>query len=77
MSLHPLPDNKIFDQTKLKALADDKLNVTKMIISVFDKVGNMWEKEKLLVQAIYPFPTMFSKGFFPRCIKRCHCVGMG
>ena len=35
------------------------------------------EMEKLLVQAISPFPTMFSEGFFPRPIKRCHCVGMG
>ena len=24
-----------------------------------------------------PFPTVFSKGLFPRGIKRCHCVGMG
>ena len=29
----------------------------------------MWGKEKLLVQAISPFPTMFSKGFYPRPIK--------
>ena len=28
-------------------------------------------------QAISPFPTVFSKGLFPRGIKRCHCVGMG
>ena len=33
--------DKILDQTKLKALADDKLNVTKMIISVFNKVENI------------------------------------
>ena len=36
----------------------------------------MWEKEKLLVQVISPFPTIFSKGFFPRPFKGCHCVGM-
>ena len=24
-----------------------------------------------------PFPTVFSKGLFPRGVKRCHCVGMG
>ena len=29
MSFNPLPDDKIVDQTKLKAFADDKLNVTK------------------------------------------------
>ena len=65
--VNPLPVNKILDQTKLKAFADDKLNVTKMIISVFDRV----------VQTISHFPTMFSKGFLPRCVKRCHRVGMG
>ena len=30
----------------------------------------LWVKEKLLV-------TMFSKGLFPRGIKRCYRVGMG
>ena len=34
--LKPLPDDKLLDQTKLKAFADDKLNVTKTIISVYD-----------------------------------------
>ena len=28
-----------------------------------------WEKEKLLVQAISPVPTMFLKSFFPRPVK--------
>ena len=27
------------------------------------------------LQAICPFPTVFSKGLFPRGVKRCHCVG--
>ena len=36
----PLPHDKILDQTKLKAYSDDKLNVTKMIISIFDRVEN-------------------------------------
>ena len=29
------------------------------------------------LRAISPFPTVFSKGLFPRGFKRCHCVGMG
>ena len=56
--LHSLPDDKVLDWSKLKAFADDKLNVTKMIISVFDRVEN-------IVGAISPFPTMLSKSFFP------------
>ena len=35
------PHDKILDQTKLKTFADDKLNATKIIISVFDRVGNI------------------------------------
>ena len=27
--------------------------------------------------AISPFPTVFSKGLFPRGVKRCYCMGMG
>ena len=38
------PHDKILDQTKLKAFADNKLNVTKMIISVFDRAENIVEK---------------------------------
>ena len=34
--VNPFQHNKIMNQTKLKAFADNKLNVTKMIISVFD-----------------------------------------
>ena len=40
-SFNPLPDDKILDWSKLKAFADNKLNVTKMIISVFDRVENI------------------------------------
>ena len=57
------PQKKILDQTKLKAFADDEVGVTKIIISVFDRVENIVGRKKLLVQAISPFPTMFSKGF--------------
>ena len=50
-TFNPCPQNQIFDQTKLKALADDKLNVTKMIISVFDRVENIVGNGKI-IQAI-------------------------
>ena len=29
------------------------------------------------LRAISPFPTVFSKGLFPRGVNRRHCVGMG
>ena len=64
---NPFPHDKILDQTKLNAFADDKLNVTKMLISVIDRVDNIVGKGEMAC-------TMFLKGFFPRCVKRCHCV---
>ena len=70
MTISPFPHDKILDQTQLKAFTDDKINVTRMISSVFDSIEN-------IVQAISPFPTMFSKGFFSRPVKGYHCVGMG
>ena len=36
-----LPNDRILDMTKLKALAGDKINVDKMTISVFDRVENI------------------------------------
>ena len=35
------------------------------------------KKRNCSLRAISPFPTVFSKGLFPRGVKRCHCVGMG
>ena len=44
--VNTLANDKILDQTKLKVFADDKSNVTKMIISVFDRVENIVGKGK-------------------------------
>ena len=58
--INPFPHNKILDQAKLKAFADDKLNVTKMIISFFDRVKNIVGKRRnCLYKQFLLFPTMF------------------
>ena len=71
--VNPLPDDKILDSSKLKEFADVKFK--------FDENGrklSKWvERRNCLLRAISPFPTVFSKGLFPRGVKRCHCVGMG
>ena len=36
----PLPNDKILELTKMKAFADNKLNVAYMTISLFDRVKN-------------------------------------
>ena len=35
--INSLPKDKILDLTKLKAFADEKLNVAKMMISLFNR----------------------------------------
>ena len=41
---NPLPDDKILTLFKLKAFANDNINVIEMIISVFDRVENILGK---------------------------------
>ena len=40
LSINPLPNDKILDLTKLKAFADNKLNVAKIIIFLYDRAEN-------------------------------------
>ena len=54
-SFNPLTDDKILDQTKLKAFADDKLHATKMIISVFDRVENIVGKGEIACTSNFSF----------------------
>ena len=54
-SFNPFPDDNILDQTKLKSSADDKLNVIKMIISVFDRVENIVGKGEIACTSNFSF----------------------
>ena len=61
---NPLSNDRILDATKLKALADNKLNGAKMVISLFDKVKNTVRKEEnavyqhfILFQHCFPNPS--------------------
>ena len=64
------PHDKILDQTKLKAFADDKLNITKVIVSVFNRVENIVGKGEIAChEQFLLFPQYFQTAF--------HCAGMG
>ena len=54
-SLLPIPTLQNLDQTKLKAFADDKLNVTKLIISVFDSEENIVGKREIACTSNFSF----------------------
>ena len=66
-SLILLPDDKISSLSKLKALADDDFSVAQMVRCFCYRVENIvGKRRKCWLPAFSPFPTMFSKGFFPR-----------
>ena len=39
--INSLPNDTILDVTKLKAFADDKINIAQMMVSVFDRIENI------------------------------------
>ena len=46
LGFNPFPHDKIPDMTKLKAFADDDLNVARLKISTLDRVENTVGKEE-------------------------------
>ena len=73
--VNSLPSDKIVHRTKLKAFADNKLNIAKMTISLYDRVeNNVVKGENAGLPVFSPFPTMFSKVVFFRVAKSWDCV---
>ena len=65
--INSLPNNKIWDMTKLKAFADCKLNVVEMKISVYDRVENTVGKgENAGYQHFLLFPQCFPNASYTR-----------
>ena len=70
LTLNSLPNNTFFDWTKFKAFADDKLNVTKIMISVFDREENIVGiGENAGYQRFLLFPLCCQKAFFFGSLK--------
>ena len=53
-----LQNDKISDYSKLKAVADNNLNIVQIIIPMFDRVEN------IVGRAFSPFPAILLKVFF-------------
>ena len=73
--LHPLPNDKFLDWSKLKAFVDEKINATQK----WNFLGGNGRKHcgkrgKCWLPAFSPFPTMFSKAFIFRVVKSLDCV---
>ena len=73
-----LPNDNILDLSKLKAFAEDNINVNKKIRFNLGGVEKSCEKKsKCWLSAISPFPTVSSTGFFIKVEKSRDCVVMG
>ena len=67
--LTSLPKDKILDWTKLKAFADDKINVTEKLKSVLGRVENIVGKgENARYQHFLLFPQCFQNIQFSSAI---------
>ena len=70
-----LPNDKILDVTRLRAFADDKIDLAQMMISVFDKVENIVGKgENAGYQHFLLFPQCFQKASSLGVVKSRDCV---
>ena len=77
MSFNSLPSNSFLDWFKLKALADDKIKVLKMMIFVFDRVENIVGNGKMLVARIFSFSLSVFKGLFTQGWYKSGLCGKG
>ena len=70
-----LPNDKYVALTKFTAFIDDKYDVAKIMISVFDMVENIvGKREKCWFTSIFSFfPQCYQKAFF-RVVISCNCV---
>ena len=75
--LNPFPHDKILDQTRLKAFADDKLNVTKMIISDFDRVDNIVGKGEIACTSNFSFSHNVFKRLLSQRRQKVSLFGNG
>ena len=60
--LNSLPNDKILDQSKLKAFTDDQINATMKLKFVLGMIENIWGKgENAGYQHFLLFPKCFQK----------------
>ena len=76
--VNSLPKDKILHQSKLKAFAEDKINVATKLKFVSGNVENIVGKgENADNQHFLPFPQCFQKASFPQSLKSRDCVVKG
>ena len=74
---NPLPDNKILDRSSLKQSADDNVKFDENSRKFSKRIENAVGKGEIAHYGQFLLFPVFSKGLFPRGVKRCHYVEMG
>ena len=76
--MDPLPNTRqILDSSKLKEFANNNFKLMKTEKKFFKRVENTVGKGEIARYKQFLLFRVFSKGMFPRGVKRCHCVGIG
>ena len=75
--LNPFPKRQILDSSKFKEFADDNFKFDEGSRMLFKQVENTGERRNCSLQAISPFPTVFSKDLYFRHVKTRACLGKG
>ena len=70
--VNSLPNDKLLGWSKLKAFTDNKIYVAKMVITVFDGVGNIEGKKD---NAVHQHFLLFTKCFQRGRLKSGLCCG--
>ena len=75
-NFQPITGRQILDSSKLKEFADHNFKFDKKGRKLSKQAENTGKRRNCSLRAISRFPTVFSKGLFPRGSQRCHCEGM-
>ena len=65
------------DSSNVKDIADDNLKLKENGRKLYKLVENTVGKGEIARNEQFLLSRVFSKGLFPRGVKRCHCMGMG
>ena len=71
---HSLPNDKLWDVTKLRAFADDGINVAQMMILLLIGWRACRRRRGCWLSASSPSPMISSKGFFLGLVRGRYCM---
>ena len=72
----PITRRQILGSSKLKEFPDDNFKFDENGRKLSKQVENTVGKGEIAHYEQFLLFPVFSKGLFPRGVKRCHCVGM-